>query len=976
MKRKFLQAIYLLLILVLFSAYSCIDETYDLNKVSKDITVGGDQFAIPLGSTDSIKLNGLLDTSDLITLNNQGQYSINLADQFDPVSLSIDAVTINIADVNIDPIEVSFDAQTLDDFTLDAMNTTTPLNMPPVNITDNLVLPIITSLTTTDEFMDPPVTEPGVPLQKTIKILPTEIAIAFDYDLVSNEQVKTIHTIYFGENNSGQKIDFNIDKSQINAVIDKPNSVQTIKSFSIVFPPGFELAEDNTSPFANEITVTGNQFTVSNAVLNDNADITVFSFYIKSLTLNASSNISYNDVVTYQVEYILDGVSNGTDFDKLTVKVYVDTQLQFDYAEITTEEIGVTDFTPGSIDINSTIDGLDDIRSVGLVTFNPSSQLNIQLEDPNLPLDFISGNLIVTFPSFMSFDESQSSLDGSSLVGNTLSIPSTRLFDSNIILTIKSMDLSGYPPVNNSIDLTEKINYDADNLLLGSKKISTTELEGIEQKSITINLPETAMSIENAVITTNSITASVEQTTELELNEEVPAEISSIQSISLNEGKPSQMVLKFNFDQLPSGIDELTFDNFTILFPPYLTFAESDNVVDGLLTITGAEATFNPTRGFSKTLTITGFDFTAFNGGTGVVTQMVDDKNMLIINTNNEIKINGDVKAIEATINSDELNNIIVSPSVSIDPLQIAQIEGILDPQIAPMEKTVSLNLGSNLDFLKNDAVLNIHNPQILLTLNNTIGVPIDLTMSLSANDANGAPIAGSEIQDITFQVKAAEVDGEPTVSKFIISSQGTAIEGYESIQVENLSDLLTVIPDMVSFKLTAISDKTTTHHVDLTKAMEIYGSYEIIVPLRFDDISINYKDTIVGLGEKIAGLADVINKVGVELNMNIENAIPLVLNLNVSAMDSTGVLIEGITTEVSDIIPAGSGTETATKNITVSLSSENGSLSNLDALILNVSVTANETVGGVPLNADQFLRLSDMYMLINGGLNLNLNDN
>lgn len=81
---------------------SCINQDYDLSKdIDLNIHVGGSELALPVGSTDSIKLSKIIkvDESDVLHLSG-GEYSLLKEDVAAPVKVSVSSV----APINIPPI--------------------------------------------------------------------------------------------------------------------------------------------------------------------------------------------------------------------------------------------------------------------------------------------------------------------------------------------------------------------------------------------------------------------------------------------------------------------------------------------------------------------------------------------------------------------------------------------------------------------------------------------------------------------------------------------------------------------------------------------------------------------------------------------------------------------------------------------------------------------------------------------------------
>ncbi|MDY0042117.1 MAG: hypothetical protein RBS57_17535, partial [Desulforhabdus sp.] len=282
-----------------------------------------------------------------------------------------------------------------------------------------------------------------------------------------------------------------------------------------------------------------------------------------------------------------------------------------------------------------------------------------------------------------------------------------------------------------------------------------------------------------------------------------------------------------------------------------------------------------------------------------------------------------------------------------------------------------------DLDYLKEkDVTIGIHNPQLYNTVGNTAGVPVDLNVTMYAKDEQGALIDGSTVNNVKLLVNAAETDGVVTKTNFLISRQGSEKEGYEAVRVDNLSNLMKIVPDSVVFELTAKANLQQTHHIDLEKEMQVTASYDVNVPLQFDTLHINYKDTIDGLIDELTDIADKITNSEMQLVLTAESTIPVALNLEVTPLDSLRKKIAEIRTEVVGTIAAGNGTEVTKTPIVIKLSLQGNRLSDLDALALRITATSGSGNGGsAALNARQFLQFTGIGLKTTGGVELDLND-
>jgi hypothetical protein len=469
------------------------------------------------------------------------------------------------------------------------------------------------------------------------------------------------------------------------------------------------------------------------------------------------------------------------------------------------------------------------------------------------------------------------------------------------------------------------------------------------------------------------ISATVDQTGSFHINEVVPDELITIRTIELNRESPATYEVSLRLDGLPEGLGDMTFEDFRLILPDFLVFSEEDHVVDGVLTL---ESGFNPYQGFSKELTVTGVDFSKLNSGEGLEMQKVNGKNRLIINV--QVSLKGTLTIQEATIDPDQLDHVTLIPEVTMTSLHAERFTGMIDPHIDPVREAISLDLDEDLDFLQEDGVvLDVSNPQILLTVGNTIGIPLNLHVKMYAKNRHGQVIDRSQVEETTLQIKAAEVDGEVTETSFLFSRQGSSRQGYEAVQISDLANLVKVVPDSIILEMTGEADQTVTHHIDLGKALQVTGSYEVMVPLQFNAFRIHYKDTITGLTKDLEDISDKLKNGEWQLKMTAENTVPVELTLDVVPLDVDGNEISGVSATVSETIAAGHGHEAeAVKTpITITLKSQDGKLPLLESLAIEITAENESGSGAVSFNANQSLRLTGMKLITDGGFDLDLNE-
>ena len=100
---------------------SCIDNSYDLNKdIDMTVNVGGEHLAIPVGYTEQITLDKIIELDegyDLQLVN--GEYHLLKSDKIDPSTTTVDPVTIDAANSEIKEIAITDETETPDEMPIE-----------------------------------------------------------------------------------------------------------------------------------------------------------------------------------------------------------------------------------------------------------------------------------------------------------------------------------------------------------------------------------------------------------------------------------------------------------------------------------------------------------------------------------------------------------------------------------------------------------------------------------------------------------------------------------------------------------------------------------------------------------------------------------------------------------------------------------------------------------------------------------------
>lgn len=222
-------------------------------------------------------------------------------------------------------------------------------------------------------------------------------------------------------------------------------------------------------------------------------------------------------------------------------------------------------------------------------------------------------------------------------------------------------------------------------------------------------------------------------------------------------------------------------------------------------------------------------------------------------------------------------------------------------------------------------------------------------------------------------------IDQDSKTSVFWLSRQKMEVPAsttdtyYENVLVTDLHKLMQRVPNKVKFEMTAKANDGTEHHVDLTKDMTLTGDYDVVVPLQFEDININYKETIDGLQDDLSDVLDKTTSAELEIHADILNKVPLQMVLSTKATDSNSNELTSIKTTVyandkeggiiAGTIEEGKAATTPVKIILTATSSDE--LKKLDNIELNIHATANETTAGLPLKGEQSIQITNAKVKI-----------
>lgn len=1003
---------------------SCVDNNYDLvNKdISTDVKIEGNRISVPFGSLKAITLDSIIDIDevDMLEKGADGVYGIAINESISPVKETIDPVKLNV-EPQEHTVNIKFENVEVDTVHIDAQSIKPIIfNTPNISIDDlNDKLPVLESKAVTsieNEKIDAFFTilqsnssfNQTVTLDETIGTGVKSVDCDFSYTLPN--EIESISSIKFKTpgaqaNSRGALVEVVVTKSS------KLNSLGISADFKITFPECFELYTDeySLSPAKNEITVQNLQL---------NGERNSVKFYIKEMKdvenmINEKGVLEFDKRITYTLDYKINGTINlNSDLKRsdLDFNVAFNVPLALDDAKGKTKEIEVG-FEPIVMDFTAHFNNLEYIDTIYYIEFDKNRSLlqfkslmdvewigDFKMKKGHaLKIDF-SDNL------YISNDLSEYNGKDTDVVynkedhafyvynlkalGNTtwkLALEKLEL-DVPVDTATHECDIN----VSASIYFVDENKSETSALVFAATELSsmTSTLNKLQgEKSADFNMESTDLFIDDAVVHTEVIKSELDTWTDFAINEEVPEEIGRLEAIELvQKGVMS-------FDMNVTGLEELDDTvhlDFYAIMPSFLKLEKVPehsgdidlNIKDDTIFV---NAQINPSSAprISFALACAGLDFktSEFDYVGMIPKESTDGKSYL--SYDGRISIFGDayIDGIDMHSNIlEKLNNIIFDIDLTVDEMQVKTFHGLYRGEIDEIEESFELDLGEELDFLKEEGnSITLAEPQIEILLNNSIGVPIFVDMEIFGRDDNGQIITSSLITQ-RVNVKPAEYSensGEvtPVETKLFLTSDSNKVAkiGYDNVQIPGLAHLLERIPNTIDFKIKPVVDNSQTHHIDITDTLAFSGSYAVYIPLKFDNLNIVYNDTLVDLSDSFSDINETFTNIKLEARMDVVNTIPLALQLGMTPLDVNDNVIDDIEIEPVSI-KAGLGgnivdSEQESQKLVLAIKSISGDLSKLDKLAMRVEAASNHTVGSATISAEQGIEISNIVFEIAGDI-------
>lgn len=487
-------------------------------------------------------------------------------------------------------------------------------------------------------------------------------------------------------------------------------------------------------------------------------------------------------------------------------------------------------------------------------------------------------------------------------------------------------------------------------------------------KEVTISSANTDLTKE-LVGAGSSASASI--TTDLEEENNLTAEASDIDEALIELGAlgaktPTSLTLAFEF--LNTGnltFGSVTAKNLEIQLPDFLMF-EKGEVEEGNKLILNDEELKNA----QKVLHVIGYEF----GGKAGEGEKPDENRTITID--GKVTMKGQI----VTSGIGGSGSLTMTMHVTLGEMTANSVTGVIQPNIKA--ETTNIELNDLPDFLKDEETrLDITNPVILLIAENPLATPVEIDAVLTPMK-NNTQIEGKEVKIGERYDKPIEL--APNKKNVIALSRTgeCTIEGVTSnVKVEDINNLLETIPDDIEVDLQPVVRNEDYYTAKLGWSYEMPSSYEVDVPLSFEqNLNIVYNDSVQDLNKDLNDLDKVSLKKANVLLM-VDNAIPLKLQLkpeNVLIKDVYGNELTAVKKTIEEdkqyVTESTDGEKPVTSELVLNLTSEDTAfLSKIDRICFKLTAVPGSATG-VPLKDTQWLKVTSIKLSVPGGVNVDLN--
>ena len=460
-----------------------------------------------------------------------------------------------------------------------------------------------------------------------------------------------------------------------------------------------------------------------------------------------------------------------------------------------------------------------------------------------------------------------------------------------------------------------------------------------------------------------------------DIEEEVPAEVLAIKRVTFK--KPVQFTVEVDVtlteraDEFSVFIDNLHIHTdkdkrFYVEVPEYVKFADGIALEDGNKLYIGEleeESVSKGVKRFYYTLKVDALDFSSMPEGE----LLINDGKLVVKEDDLDVYgvLQSDTVFLSAS-NLLQIKGVKIETLFTVGEIVVDSVYGRFSPEIDPVESWVDINIGDDLDNLN----FEFTNPQLFVTIDNGASINVNGDVNIKGYKS-GLPLDNAEV-NTSFEVQAS------AVNNFYLSRLGGSMDGYTSIHVPDLNDIIRDVPERLKIYFEPNVNSSLVSKVQLGTPMSVKGSYRIFVPMEFESFSLEYTERIENvLGDNSDDITDYISDINsVTLTVLVDNTVPASFVPTIIAYKKDGVTkLDGIKVEVFGEIVAGNGykdgklTEPVGGEVAIRISATDGQLADLD--IIDFVIKGS---GSGALNANEYIQIKNISLSIDKPIEVDMN--
>ena len=484
----------------------------------------------------------------------------------------------------------------------------------------------------------------------------------------------------------------------------------------------------------------------------------------------------------------------------------------------------------------------------------------------------------------------------------------------------------------------------------GDANATIGPLEGVSVNGITPALRHVYLSMPSVSVAGGKYElGDIHSEGQYDINEQLPEEVTALYAVTFTDGIVPT-VLNISISPFPEGVEEIALTNMVVSFPEFVKTSDGmSEFKQDYLALTAENPSAELEIGISA-LELSESDQSKYvvTGENGRKFLKIDDS-MLVV-SNCHILTNGDVAGglLDLNFNYSTVSSVTAS-----------SISGIISTKA---NVGTEIDINGIPDFLRTgNTSFSPEEVDVYLDLTNPTDVPCMLSMDFMASDSKNYAEAS-----VTFGV-------EPSINHILISNTDVSKPGYTTVSNPDIANLFAFVPEKISIQSDNITlaSENSSQAINLEQEYEVKADYRAVIPFRFNNLNIEYTDSITDLLSDLEDVADKTDKLVVRATGVSSIGADLVASVKLyDIMDNE---LKGIDVNLSKFMfSAASEGDESINDLEIILTEIEGSddLERLEKIVYTVSAVANDNM---TLRPRQYLLIKDICVEIPEGINLEL---